>query len=50
MGMIVDKGHDFPEPIDRALLSYGRDMWLFREQRDLKTTRALNSYRGEHRG
>lgn len=50
IGMIVDKGDDFPEKIKQSLVEYGRDMWLFREQAEAKTTRALNSYRGEHRG
>ncbi|KAF9468956.1 Ribokinase-like protein [Collybia nuda] len=48
IGMIVDKGHDFPVLIHRELLRYGPDMWNFREQ-ETGTTRALNSYRGDHR-
>jgi len=48
--MIVDKGYDFPEAIEKRLLEYGKEMWMFREQPHLGTTRALNSYRGEYRG
>ena len=45
--MIVDKGHDFPQDIEQRLLSYGEDMWLFRERLDRGTTTASNSYRGD---
>ena len=47
--MIVDRGPDFPVDIERTLLEYGSEMWMFRYQPDHRTTRALNSYRGEHR-
>lgn len=47
--MIVDKGKDFPDDVEQQLLSYGRDMWAFRPQPERGTTRALNSYLGEHR-
>ena len=50
VGMIVDRGHDFPISIERNLLEYGREMWMFRDQPNHSTTRANNSYRGEHRG
>ncbi|KIJ56538.1 hypothetical protein M422DRAFT_22703 [Sphaerobolus stellatus SS14] len=50
IGMIVDKGPDFPEDILKQLLSYGEEMWFFREQETGQTTRALNKYVGEHRG
>ncbi|KDR83352.1 hypothetical protein GALMADRAFT_219185 [Galerina marginata CBS 339.88] len=50
IGMIVDRGYDFPETIEKRLLEYGKEMWMFREQRHLGTTKALNSYRGEYRG
>ncbi|KAH8999376.1 Ribokinase-like protein [Lactarius akahatsu] len=49
-GMIVDKGIDFPPEIDAALKAYGEDMWLFRDQSPAGTTRALNRYKGDHRG
>ncbi|KAI9466751.1 Ribokinase-like protein [Lactarius psammicola] len=49
-GMIVDKGVDFPPEIDAALKAYGEDMWLFRDQSPAGTTRALNQYKGDHRG
>lgn len=48
--MIVDRGNDFPNDIQDKLLSYGADMWHFRDHDDRGTTRALNSYRGDHRG
>lgn len=48
--MVVDKGHDFPSQIFKKLESYGPSMWLFRENPDRPTTRALNRYLGEHRG
>lgn len=47
--MIIDKGVDFPQEIDAALRTYGESMWLFREQPDAATTRALNAYTGDHR-
>jgi len=50
IGMVVDKGYDFPKEIDEQLKEYGQDMWLFREQPDRQTTRAVNSYKGELRG
>ncbi|KAI0069038.1 Ribokinase-like protein [Artomyces pyxidatus] len=50
LGMIVDQGHDFPEDIETTLRSYGDEMWWFRRQPGLETTRALNFYRGDHRG
>lgn len=50
VGMIVDRGHDFPISIEQNLLKYGREMWMFRDQSNHDTTRARNSYKGEHRG
>ena len=50
VGMIVDKGPDFPEDILERLTSYGKEMWFFRDQKSAQTTRALNKYIGEHRG
>ena len=47
--MIVDKGEDFPQEIDATLRKYGESMWFFREQPGNTTTRALNSYIGDHR-
>ena len=47
--MIVDKGGNFPQEIDAALRKYGESMWFFREQPGDTTTRALNSYIGDHR-
>jgi len=50
VGMIVDRGHDFPGDIQAALEHYGPDMWLFRDNPDAVTTRAVNIYQGDHRG
>ena len=47
--MIVDRGEDFPQEIDAILRKYGESMWFFREQPGDTTTRALNSYIGDHR-
>ena len=49
LGMIVDKGSDFPQTIDAALRKYGESMWFFREQPGQTTARALNSYIGDHK-
>ncbi|KAJ3762889.1 Ribokinase-like protein [Lentinula raphanica] len=50
VGMIVDKGYDFPSEIEDKLKTYGEDMWFFRPQKEAQTTRALNLYTGDHRG
>ncbi|KAI0663092.1 Ribokinase-like protein [Cubamyces menziesii] len=50
LGMIIDRGNDFPAHIQEALDSYGPDMWLYRDNPNRSTTRAINSYRGEFRG
>ena len=50
VGMIVDRGHDFPAHIQAKLDSYGPEMWLFRDDPTRGTTKALNHYRGEYRG
>lgn len=49
IGMIVDRGHDFPADTRERLLEYGEAMWMFRDQPHRPTTRALNLYYGEHR-
>jgi hypothetical protein len=49
VGMIVDRGTDFPPSVQDTLVSYGSDMWIFRDQHDRVTTRGLNTYQGEHR-
>ena len=49
VGMIIDKGADFPRDMDATLRTYGESMWFFREQPDAATTRALNTYTGDHR-
>jgi len=48
--MIIDRGHDWPEEMQKRLESYGRDMWLFRDDQSKSTTRARNTYRGDFRG
>lgn len=50
VGMIVDRGHDFPEHIQQSLDAYGKDMWLYRDDMSRETTKALNEYKGETRG
>ncbi|KAJ4492943.1 Ribokinase-like protein [Lentinula edodes] len=50
VGMIVDKGYDFPSEIETKLKAYGEQMWLFRPQSEARTTRAMNIYKGDHRG
>ena len=48
--MIVDRGHDWPDDIQRQLNAYGKDMWLFRDDKSRATTRARNTYRNDSRG
>ncbi|KAG0705445.1 Ribokinase-like protein [Suillus ampliporus] len=50
LGMIVDRGNDFPQEIHNRLLTYGSDLWHFRDDLNRVTTRSMNSYRGEYRG
>ncbi|KAI0771913.1 Ribokinase-like protein [Trametes elegans] len=50
VGMVIDRGNDFPAHIQTALDGYGPDMWLYRDNPDRRTTTALNAYRGEYRG
>ncbi|KAJ3803113.1 Ribokinase-like protein [Lentinula aff. detonsa] len=50
VGMVVDKGYDFPSKIESKLKTYGEEMWFFRPQNEAPTTRALNLYTGDHRG
>ena len=50
LGMIVDRGHDFPENIQEKLDSFGAEMWLYRDATSRGTTRALNEYKGDCRG
>ncbi|KAJ7638633.1 Ribokinase-like protein [Roridomyces roridus] len=47
VGMIIDRGPDFPPEMERKLSEFG-DMWIYREHQG-GTTRALNTYRGDHR-
>ncbi|KAG8880447.1 hypothetical protein FRB98_005122 [Tulasnella sp. 332] len=49
LGMIVDRGDDFPSVIQGQLSSYGEEMWLYRSRTDGNPTlRAVNIYRGEN--
>ncbi|KAG1892696.1 Ribokinase-like protein [Suillus subluteus] len=50
IGMIIDRGNDFPQDIQNQLLTYGSDIWHFRDDMNRVTTRSRNSYRGEYRG
>ncbi|KAL5488120.1 hypothetical protein ACEPAI_6228 [Sanghuangporus weigelae] len=50
IGMIVDRGMDFPQDIQQSLDAFGKEMWLYRDNPDRMTTRAINSYRGDNRG
>jgi len=49
VGMIIDKGVDFPQEIDAVLKTYEESMWFFRQEPGVTTTRALNTYSGDHR-
>lgn len=50
IGMIIDRGTDFPPHIQHKLDSFGSYMWLFRDRTDgSPTLRALNAYKGESR-
>ncbi|KAK0453374.1 Ribokinase-like protein [Armillaria borealis] len=49
IGMIVDRGNDWPSDIQEELDKYGPEMWMYRDQLSARTTRALNSYMGDHR-
>ncbi|KAK0191208.1 Ribokinase-like protein [Armillaria mellea] len=49
IGMIVDRGDDWPSDIQDELDKYGPEMWMYRDQLSARTTRALNSYMGDHR-
>lgn len=48
IGMLVDKGEDFPSGLEEKLLSFGEDMWYFRT-REGPTTRAVNKYVGQNK-
>lgn len=48
--MVVDRGSDWPVPIQEKLDAFGPEMWLYRDQPDCLTTRAVNIYRGDYRG
>ncbi|KAI0676919.1 Ribokinase-like protein [Trametes maxima] len=50
VGVIIDRGNDFPPHIQNALDAFGTDMWLFRDDPSRETTKAINAYRGEVRG
>ncbi len=47
--MIVDRGNDWSSDIQEELDKYGPEMWMYRDQLSARTTRALNSYMGDHR-
>ncbi|BGP40466.1 hypothetical protein JCM10449v2_004428 [Rhodotorula kratochvilovae] len=49
LGIVVDRGSDWPDKVEEELRAYGEEMWEFREKPGEPTTRALNLYTGEHR-
>ncbi|GAA5862695.1 hypothetical protein JCM8547_003515 [Rhodosporidiobolus lusitaniae] len=49
VGILVDRGNDWPKEVEEELGQYGRKMWIMRDKPDEPTTRALNLYTGEHR-
>lgn len=49
IGMIVDRGRDFPGWIQHTFDILGADMWMFRDQPNVETTKAVNIYRGDTR-
>ncbi|KAJ7699867.1 Ribokinase-like protein [Mycena rosella] len=48
VGMIVDRGSDFPPSMESKLAEFGDEIWVYRNQ-PVGTTRAVNTYRGDHR-
>jgi len=48
LGMVIDRGSDFPPSMESKLAEFGEEMWFYRNQPS-GTTRALNTYRGDHR-
>ncbi len=50
VGMIVDRGNDFPPHVQQELDRYGKNMWLFRDHLERETTRAANIYHDDCRG
>ncbi|KAJ7095176.1 Ribokinase-like protein [Mycena belliarum] len=48
VGMIIDKGSDFPSSMESRLAEFGDEMWVYRNQ-PVGTTRAINTYRGDSR-
>jgi hypothetical protein len=48
VGMIIDRGPDFPPAMESKLAGFGQEMWFYRTQPS-GTTRAINTYRGDHR-
>ncbi|KAG1863314.1 Ribokinase-like protein [Suillus tomentosus] len=50
LGMIIDRGNDLPQDMQNRLLTYGSDIWHFRDDTNRLTTRSRNSYKGQFRG
>ncbi|KAJ7499142.1 Ribokinase-like protein [Mycena latifolia] len=48
VGMIIDRGSDFPPSMESKLAEFGEEMWVYRNQ-PVGTTRAINTYRGDFR-
>lgn len=49
VGLIIDKGFDFPISFEKELKEFGEEMIYWR-RRDGKTTRTLNVYSGKKVG
>ncbi|SGY93697.1 BQ5605_C037g11604 [Microbotryum silenes-dioicae] len=51
LGIIVDRGNDWDclGEVEKSLAKFGEEMWVWRDQKDVETCKALNLYRGEHR-
>ncbi|KAF7331930.1 PfkB domain-containing protein [Mycena kentingensis (nom. inval.)] len=48
IGMLIDRGTDWQRNIQEKLDAFG-PIWIYRDQLEHKTTRAVNRYLGEHR-
>ncbi|KAI5479845.1 hypothetical protein MNV49_002403 [Pseudohyphozyma bogoriensis] len=49
LGIVVDRGNDWPLEVEKKLATFGPAMWHYRDQPHRPTTRALNLYTGERR-
>ncbi|KLO20550.1 Ribokinase-like protein [Schizopora paradoxa] len=49
VGMVIEKGSDFPPRVQADLEKYGRDMWLFKSLPNQLTTRSMTTFRNNQR-